>query len=85
MKMKLALVALLAAFAGSVVAEPLVKEHVDQNAKWLLHIDFDQFRASRFGQFLINDVIVKQVEDRRNGRARGGPGSGQPDSQPIGA
>lgn len=62
MKMKLALVALLATFAGSVLAEPLAKEHVDQNAKWLLHIDFDQFRASRFGQFLINDVIVKQVE-----------------------
>lgn len=62
MKMKLALAGLLATFAGSVLAEPLVKEHVDQNAKWLLHIDFDQFRASRFGQFLINDVIVKQVE-----------------------
>lgn len=62
MKMKLALSALLAtSLSMACFAGPLVKANVDQNAKWLLHIDFDQFRTSKLGQFLINDVIVKQV------------------------
>jgi hypothetical protein len=62
MKMKLAMSALLAtSLSTACFAGPLVKANVDQNAKWLLHIDLDQFRTSKLGQFLINDVIVKQV------------------------
>ena len=62
MKMKLALSALLATLAGAAVAGPLVKDNVDQNAKWLLHIDLDQVHGSKLGQFLIQEVVVKKAE-----------------------
>src|SRR5258708_5032724 len=63
MKMKFAPAALLATLiAGTVMAGPLAKENVDQNAKWLVHIDLDQLRAGKLGQFLIQELIVKQAE-----------------------
>jgi hypothetical protein len=66
MKMKLVLSGLLAAFtlAGTGFAGPLVKENVDQDAKWLLHMDLDQFRDSALGQYVIKEIIVlvKQAE-----------------------
>jgi len=62
MNIKLALSALLAtSLSTASFAGPLAKANVDQNAKWLLHMDFDQLRNSKLGQFLINDVIVKQL------------------------
>jgi hypothetical protein len=62
MKMKFALCTLAATLAGTALAGPLVKENVDQNAKWLLHIDLDRFRTSKLGQFLINEVLVKKAD-----------------------
>ena len=62
MKMKFTVSALLLTFASVVAAGPLVKEHVDQNAKWLLHLDLDQFRTSKLGQFVMQEIIVKKAE-----------------------
>ena len=61
MKLNLALSALLATLT-SAAAGPLVKEYVDQDAKWLLHVDLDQFRNSKVGQFMINEVVLKKAE-----------------------
>jgi len=62
MKLKLALVATLATLAGTAIAGPLVKQNVAHDAKWLLHIDLDQLRASKLGQYLLNEIVVKKVE-----------------------
>jgi hypothetical protein len=63
MKIKLALAVLLATVAGTVLAGPLAKQHVGQDAKWLVHIDFDQLRTSKLGQFVIKDVLIKKVDE----------------------
>ncbi len=65
MKLKLMLPVVLACAAGPLMAGPLAKENVAQNAKWLLHIDLDQLRNSRLGQYLLNEVVVKKVDDAK--------------------
>ncbi|MGO9200219.1 MAG: hypothetical protein ACLQM8_06710 [Limisphaerales bacterium] len=68
MKIKTALLLMLATCAGSALAGPLAKENIDANAKWLLHLDVDQFRESRLGKFLIKDVLVKKMEEAKAGK-----------------
>ena len=65
MKIKTALLLMLAACAGSALAGPLAKENIDANAKWLLHLDVDQFRESRLGKFLIKEVLLKKMDEAK--------------------
>ncbi len=65
-KLNLALTALVALSATGAWAEPLVKKNVDENAKWLLHFDFDQFRDSKLGQFIIKDIILPNAKAQAN-------------------
>ena len=50
----------------SVVAETLKKEHIAGDSKWLLHIDMDDFRSTKIGQFaaarVLNQVLPEVKE-----------------------
>jgi hypothetical protein len=65
MKLNLTLTALLSIGASAAIAGPLVKQNVDYDAKWLVHVDFDQFRDTKLGQFVMKEVIVKKAEEAK--------------------
>jgi len=43
-------------------AAPLRQELVPADAKWLVHIDVDNFRSTRLGQILISQMVDKKLE-----------------------
>src|SRR5688572_16944542 len=57
----LATAALVVASSGPAAAGPLLREHVPANAKWVLHLDFDAFRSSRLGTFLLKEIAEKEL------------------------
>jgi hypothetical protein len=46
---------------STAVAGPLRKEHVPADAKWLLHLDLDKFRATKVGSYLTREVLEKKL------------------------
>lgn len=58
----LAMVLALAATAG---ADPLQKEQVAADAKWLLHLDVDKLRATPAGDSFVKSVAEKALEKPR--------------------
>jgi hypothetical protein len=46
---------------SAVSAGPVQKERVPADAKWLLHLDFDKFRASKVGGYLTREVLEKKL------------------------
>ena len=46
---------------SAAMAGPLPKDQIASDTKWLLHFDFDEFRSTRVGGFLVNDILQKQV------------------------
>jgi hypothetical protein len=58
-----ALACLSAATAG---AGLLQKSEVDADAKWLLHLDLDQFRSTKVGGYLISQIVEKQISKPLN-------------------
>jgi hypothetical protein len=57
-----ATLALAASLAVSTQATPLNQKHVASDAKWLLHIDFDQFRNSNVGTFVFTDLMQQATQ-----------------------
>lgn len=46
---------------SNALAGPLVREHVPAEAKWVLHLDLDSFRASQVGDCLTKNKIDKDM------------------------
>jgi len=51
-----------AVFAHSLCGAPLDKNKVAKDAKWVVHLDFDAFRASRIGSYLTDRVLQPKLE-----------------------
>ncbi|MBM4102471.1 MAG: hypothetical protein FJ263_00265 [Planctomycetes bacterium] len=56
--MKTILVILLAVclVSGLSTAEPLNKNHISADAKWIFHVDFEAFRATQLGRLVQDDI-----------------------------
>lgn len=65
--MKYALSFLIASMTLAPVlrAEPLHRELVAADAKWLVHLDLDQFRASKLGKYFTDEILGKELEKLR--------------------
>lgn len=50
-----------AGVSATAVAGPLQRDQVPANAKWVLHLDFDAFKNSRLGNFLLKEVAEKEL------------------------
>lgn len=61
MKLLTCSLALAFAIANATHASPLQKDLVPSDAKWLIHVDLDQFRKTEVGQFVAKEVIEKQI------------------------
>ncbi len=48
--------------AGTAWAGPLPRAEVSAKAKWVLHLDAEQFRESKVGQHYIENLLVQQVD-----------------------
>jgi hypothetical protein len=48
--------------SGIALGTPLQKENVLADAQWLLHLDFDAFRSSQFGQLVRSDIQPQYQE-----------------------
>jgi hypothetical protein len=42
-------------------ADPLRKEHVPADAKWLLHLDLDKFRTTKVGGYFTKEILEKKL------------------------
>lgn len=54
-------VAALWACATSALALPLQKEFVPADAKWLVHLDLDNFRESKLGETVLKDKLAEPL------------------------
>src|ERR1041384_7526489 len=62
--MKYAAPALIAPWiltAAPAPASPLQKEQVAADAKWLLHVDLEQFRASKIGSYVTKEILEAKL------------------------
>src|SRR3954470_3288602 len=48
-------------FITTGIAEPLHKEQVGADVKWLVHLDVDSFLASKVGQFVMQEFVEKKL------------------------
>jgi len=56
------ILALILSWAATAVAQPLQKEQVAADAKWLVHVDVDKLRSTTLGAYVIKHVL----ENKRN-------------------
>ena len=56
-----ALIAGLVLAAVAVAASPLQKEQVAADAKWLLHVDLEQFRATKTGSYFVREILESKL------------------------
>ncbi|MBI3415595.1 MAG: hypothetical protein HY043_09805 [Verrucomicrobia bacterium] len=61
MKHVIFLCAAMLACHSPVKAGPLIKEQIPADAKWLLHLDGDNLRGTKLGDYLFNQVLGKQL------------------------
>ena len=54
--------AALSVFASALWAAPLEKAVVASDAKWVLHLDFDALKKSRFGAFLTEELLQPRLD-----------------------
>ena len=54
--------AAVSVFASVAWAGPFEKSAVAGDAKWVLHLDFDAFKKSRFGAFITDDLLRPRLE-----------------------
>ncbi len=46
---------------ATVGAGPIQKTEIDADAKWLLHLDLDEFRSTKVGGYLISQVLAERI------------------------
>jgi len=51
-----------AVFANSVFGAPLDNNKIASDAKWVVHLDFDAFRASKVGSYLTERVLQPKLD-----------------------
>jgi hypothetical protein len=56
-----ALIAALILTTAPAPASPLQKEQVAADAKWLLHVDLEQFRASKIGSYFAKEILEAKL------------------------
>src|SRR5260221_9087104 len=49
------------ALVATASAGPLQKEQVAGDAKWVLHLDVEQLRASKLGNYFLTEIAEKQM------------------------
>ena len=57
-----------AVLASSIYAGPLDKNKVAENAKWVVHLDFDSFRASKLGGYLTDHILQPKLNAAEGAR-----------------
>jgi hypothetical protein len=63
MRLREALVTLSAAIISSALhGAPLDKNKVADDAKWVVHLDFDAFRVSKLGSYLTDNLLQPKLE-----------------------
>jgi hypothetical protein len=62
MKNLILALALTCALTTTIHADPLSKKAVSADAKWLVHLDLDNLRKAKIGEFLTKEVLEKLVE-----------------------
>jgi hypothetical protein len=61
MKPTLCALTLLLTAATPVAAGPLDKKQIAADAKWILHLDVDTFKAGKVGSYFINEVLDRKT------------------------
>lgn len=56
---------LLLALTTPTFADPLQKENIPADAKWLLHWDLEKYRSTQVGQFFERELLSKKLEKPR--------------------
>jgi hypothetical protein len=67
MKYAITLCTLLLALALKTHADPLNKQHVSADAKWLIHLDCDNLRQTQVGGYLLNHFVEPHAAELANG------------------
>ena len=49
--------------AASALAGPLELSSVTKDSKWLLHLDFEAFRKTKIGDFVVNKILQPKLDD----------------------
>ncbi|HUR46068.1 MAG TPA: hypothetical protein VMZ27_09360 [Candidatus Saccharimonadales bacterium] len=53
-------------FVTSTQADPLRKEQVGADVKWLVHLDVDSFFGSKVGQFVMQEFVEKKLAKQKD-------------------
>ena len=67
MKKLIYCLAILAAASATATARPLQKSNVAADAKWLVHLDLDNFKNTQIGQFVIREFVEKKWGEAKAG------------------